>query len=106
MRFFASIFRMTHLTFRPQKRDKQVAPSGHKVILEPFSFIVFKFAGRLRAICPTLVGYVLIFLLPFKASAIKKMKICFALWSLNNSIERLSFGLLSRNKFYGCFGWL
>ena len=30
MRFFAwPIFRLTLLTFRPQKRDKQVAPSGH-----------------------------------------------------------------------------
>ena len=30
MRFLASpIFRLTLLTFRPQKRDKQVAPSGH-----------------------------------------------------------------------------
>ena len=24
------------MTFRPQKRDKQVAPSGHYVLLEPF----------------------------------------------------------------------
>ena len=30
MQFFAwPIFRLTHLTFRPQKRDKQVVPSGH-----------------------------------------------------------------------------
>ena len=37
MRFFAwPIFRLTLLTFRPQKRDKQVAPSGHYVLLEPF----------------------------------------------------------------------
>ena len=37
MRFFAwPIFRLTLLTFRPQKRDKQVAPSGHFVLLEPF----------------------------------------------------------------------
>ena len=30
---------MTLLTFRPQKRDKQVAPSGHLVILELFSSV-------------------------------------------------------------------
>ena len=37
MRFFAwPIFRLTLLTFRPQKRDKQVAPSGHYVLFEPF----------------------------------------------------------------------
>ena len=39
--FFYAIFRLTNfssdaLTFRPQKRDKQVAPSGHYVLLEPF----------------------------------------------------------------------
>ena len=27
--FGLPIFRLKHLTFRPQKRDKQVAPSGH-----------------------------------------------------------------------------
>ena len=36
MRFFSwPIFRLTLLTFRPQKRDKQVAPSGHEMLLEP-----------------------------------------------------------------------
>ena len=40
LRFFAwPIFRLTPLTFRTQKRDKQVAPSGHWVLLEPFSSI-------------------------------------------------------------------
>ena len=33
-----------HLTFRSQKRDKQLAPSGHQVLLEPFSSLVFKYA--------------------------------------------------------------
>ena len=32
MRFFAwPFFRLTHLTFRPQKRDKQVARIGHSL---------------------------------------------------------------------------
>ena len=40
MRFFAwPIFRLTLLTFRPQKRDKQVAPSGNQVLLEAFSSV-------------------------------------------------------------------
>ena len=34
MRFLAwPIFRLTHLTFRPQKLDKQLAPGGHYVLL-------------------------------------------------------------------------
>ena len=35
--------RLTHLTFCPQKRFKQVAPSG-PVLIEPFSSLVFKYA--------------------------------------------------------------
>ena len=55
MRFFAwQIFCLTHLTFRPQKRDKQVAPSGHYVLLEPFSPVsaqtVLDTKGRLSLI--------------------------------------------------------
>ena len=39
--FFAwPIFCQTHLTFRPQKRDKQVAPSDCYVLLEHFSSLV------------------------------------------------------------------
>ena len=37
-------FRLTHLTFRPQKRDKQVEHSGHQFLLEPFSSLVSKCA--------------------------------------------------------------
>ena len=45
MQFFAwPIFRLTHLTFRPQKGAKQVVPSGHNVLVEPFSSLVFKYA--------------------------------------------------------------
>ena len=32
-------FCLMQLTFRPQKRDKQLAPSGHQVLLEPFSSV-------------------------------------------------------------------
>ena len=40
MRFFAwPIFRLTLLTFRPKKRDKQIAPSWHLVLLELFSSV-------------------------------------------------------------------
>ena len=42
--FFNAIFRLAHLTFRPQKRTKQVAPSGRLVLLEPFSSLVSKYA--------------------------------------------------------------
>ena len=37
--FFYAVFRLTLLTLRPQKRDKQVALSGHKVRLELFSSV-------------------------------------------------------------------
>ena len=41
MQFFARPnFRLTHLTFRPQERDKQVAPSEHLVLLELFSSVL------------------------------------------------------------------
>ena len=33
---FHAIFPLTHLTFRPQKRDKQVEPSGHLSALRAF----------------------------------------------------------------------
>ena len=48
MRFFAwPIFGLTHLTFRPQKRDKLVAPSGHQVLFsEPFSSLDSKYSIR------------------------------------------------------------
>ena len=48
MRFFAwPFFGLTHLTFRPQKRDKLVAPSGHQVLFsEPFSSLDSKYSIR------------------------------------------------------------
>ena len=41
MRLFARpIFCLTHLTFCPQTRNKQVAPSGYQVLSEPFSSVL------------------------------------------------------------------
>ena len=44
VRLFNAIFRLTHLTFRHQKRDKQVVPTWNKVLLEPFSLVVSQYA--------------------------------------------------------------
>ena len=42
--FLSAIFRPTHLTFRPQNRNKQVTPRGHKGLLEPYALPVTKIA--------------------------------------------------------------
>ena len=45
IKFFAGpLFRLTHLTFDPQKQDKQEASSWHYVLLEPLSPSVAKCA--------------------------------------------------------------
>ena len=44
MHFFWTIFLSDPFDFRPQKRDKEVAPSWYEVLLEPFSPLVFKYA--------------------------------------------------------------
>ena len=44
MLFFAyPIFRLTHLTFRPQKRDTQVAPRGQQGLLDSLFLLNSKY---------------------------------------------------------------